>query len=73
MEPVTVPPVVIWSVFGGVVFLYAIFSAILIFHWNKYGGGKRLIRTVRIIYFSVSALLLVTASVAVIVFMYGQA
>ena len=35
-------PSVIWIVFGLVLFFSAVYSAILLYHWFKYGVGNRI-------------------------------
>lgn len=49
-----------WALFGAVTLFFAIVSVILNYHWTHYGVYPKELRRVRLIYFGVSAVLLVT-------------
>jgi hypothetical protein len=48
----------IWWVVGVACVVYAIFTAILIFHWEKYGMKMLRMLFVELVYFGVSAVIL---------------
>jgi len=60
-------PSIIWIVFGIALFFSILYSAILLYHWFKYGAGNKIFsRGVVLIYISgVIALLIVMALSAI--------
>lgn len=52
-------PWVVIAIFIGVCFLFSLITAILVYHWTKYGLGNKRIFAALVIYFVVSILILV--------------
>ncbi len=48
---------VIWGGLGLVFVIFLIISAILVYHWKKYGIHQNTVRAIMIIYFTVAAML----------------
>ncbi len=59
---------VVWLIFVIACALFTLFSAILLFHWEKYGMNNYRIVLAEIIYFVVSALIISSAFSSVISF-----
>ena len=61
-----IPPIVLWGVLGLFLVAFVIVSAMLIYHWRRYGMRNHSIILAEIIYLSVSGLLIFGAISALI-------
>lgn len=51
-------PEIVWWIFGSVIALFFIISAVFLFHWVTYSFGDKRTKLMGTLYFTVSALLL---------------
>lgn len=56
----------LFVVFFVVFILYAIVSAMLVYHWNRFGKNDKVIQFAQMVYFTVSLLLLLVAVFSII-------
>lgn len=61
-QPGSVVPT-LWILFVLFALCYLVISAVLLFHWSRYGLGSRTIAGARILFLAVSAAIFVTAGV----------
>jgi hypothetical protein len=59
---------ILWAVFLILVIVFAIFIPIFNYHWNKYGVSNGRRRAAQIIYFGVSAILLVMLATFILIY-----
>ncbi len=71
-DTVTISAAHAWYIFGACVLVYGVFTAILMYHWRRYGNEEPGIRIAQRVYVISSGVLLVAALLSVIVFAYGS-
>jgi hypothetical protein len=61
-------PTVLWVVFGIVVIVVGVLSAILIYHWRQFGMGKRIFNQVELLYLTGAIVLTLGALIALFLY-----
>jgi hypothetical protein len=63
-----IPPIAMWGIFGIFFLIFATISAVLIYHWRRYGMRNRSIVLAEVVYLSVSALIIIGAITSLIAY-----
>lgn len=63
---VTIPEMVPWAIFAGILFLFLVMSVIFMYHWNRYGGKNMIVLVGGSVYF-IGAILFIGIALAALV------